>query len=72
MRLSYEDLVRLEDNCEQRTEQIALLEEQLKRNRFYTVDGVEGNASPDKSVKVITPSPSTGFGLCALPVKAAL
>ena len=51
VRLSYEDLVRFEVNCEQRTEQIALLEEQLKRNRFYTVDGVEGNASPDKISK---------------------
>ena len=51
VRLSYEDLVRFQINCEQRTEQIALLEEQLKRNRFYTVDGVEGNASPDKISK---------------------
>jgi hypothetical protein len=51
VRLSYEDLVRFEVNCEHRTEQIALLEEQLKRNRFYTVDGVEGNASPDKISK---------------------
>jgi hypothetical protein len=51
VRLSYEDLVRFEVNCEQRTEQIALLEEQLKRNRFYMVDGVEGNASPDKISK---------------------
>jgi hypothetical protein len=51
VRLSYEDLVRFEVNCEQRTEQVALLEEQLKRNRFYTVDGVEGNASPDKISK---------------------
>ena len=51
VRLSYEDLVRFEVNCEQRTEQIALLEEQLKRNRFYTVDGVEGNASPEKISK---------------------
>ncbi len=51
VRLSYEDLVRFQVNCEQRTEQIALLEEQLKRNRFYTVDGVEGNASPDKISK---------------------
>lgn len=51
VRLSYEDLVRFEVNCEQRTEQIGLLEEQLKRNRFYTVDGVEGNASPDKISK---------------------
>lgn len=51
VRLSYEDLVRFEVNCEQRTEQIALLEEQLKRNLFYTVDGVEGNASPDKISK---------------------
>ena len=51
VRLSYEDLVRFQINCEQRTEQIALLDEQLKRNRFYTVDGVEGNASPDKISK---------------------
>jgi hypothetical protein len=51
VRLSYEDLVRFQVNCEQRTEQIALLEEQLKRNRFYMVDGVEGNASPDKISK---------------------
>jgi hypothetical protein len=51
VRLSYEDLVRFQVNCEQRTEQIALLEEQLKRNRFYTVDGVEGNAAPDKISK---------------------
>jgi hypothetical protein len=51
VRLTYEDLVRFQVNCEQRTEQIALLEEQLKRNRFYTVDGVEGNASPDKISK---------------------
>jgi len=51
VRLSYEDLMRFQINCEQRTEQIALLEEQLKRNRFYTVDGVEGNASPDKISK---------------------
>lgn len=51
VRLSYEDLVRFEIHCEQRAEQIALLEEQLKRNRFYTVDGVEGNASPDKISK---------------------
>ena len=51
VRLTYEDLVRFQVNCEQRTEQIALLDEQLKRNRFYTVDGVEGNASPDKISK---------------------
>lgn len=50
-RLSYEDLVRFEPDCEQRTEQIALLEEQLKRNRFYTVDGVDGNSYPGKISK---------------------
>lgn len=50
-RLSYEDLVRFEPNCEQRVEQVALLEEQLRRNRFYTVDGVEGNAYPGKISK---------------------
>jgi hypothetical protein len=51
VRLTYEDLVRFQVNCEHRTEQIALLEEQLKRNRFYMVDGVEGNAAPDKISK---------------------
>jgi len=50
-RLSYEDLVRFEPDCEQRVEQTALLEEQLKRNRFYTVDGVEGNSYPGKISK---------------------
>jgi hypothetical protein len=50
-RLSYEDLMRFEPNCEKRVEQVALLEEQLKRNRFYTVDGVEGNAYPGKISK---------------------
>ncbi|CAM3682400.1 hypothetical protein [Polynucleobacter antarcticus] len=50
-RLSYEDLVRFEPNCEKRTEQVALLEEQLKRNRFYMVSGVEGNSYPDKISK---------------------
>jgi hypothetical protein len=50
-RLSYEDLVRFEPDCEQRVEQTALLEEQLKRNRFYTVDGVEGNTYPGKISK---------------------
>lgn len=49
--LSYEDLMRFEPNCEKRVEQVALLEEQLKRNRFYTVDGVEGNAYPGKISK---------------------
>ena len=50
-RLSYEDLVRFEPDCERRVEQTALLEEQLKRNRFYTVDGVEGNTYPGKISK---------------------
>jgi hypothetical protein len=50
-RLSYEDLVRFESNCEIRAEQVALLEEQLKRNRFYMVSGVEGNSAPDKISK---------------------
>jgi hypothetical protein len=43
-RLSYEDLVRFEPDCDRRVEQIALLEEQLRSNRFYTIDGVEGNS----------------------------
>jgi hypothetical protein len=50
-RLSYEDLVRFELDCEKRVEQAALLEEQLRRNRFYTVSGVEGNAYPGKISK---------------------
>lgn len=50
-RLSYEDLVRFEPDCEKRVEQIALLEEQLRRSRFYTVDGVEGNTYPGKISK---------------------
>jgi len=50
-RLSYEDLVRFEPNCDQRTEQIALLDDQLRRSRFYTVDGVEGNTYPGKISK---------------------
>lgn len=50
-RLSYEDLVRFEPDCDQRVEQIALLEEQLRSNRFYTVDGVEGNSYPAKISK---------------------
>ncbi|QWD63394.1 hypothetical protein [Polynucleobacter sp. MWH-UH2A] len=50
-RLSYEDLVRFEPDCERRTEQAALLEEQLRRNRFYTVDGVDGNSYPGKISK---------------------
>ena len=50
-RLSYEDLVRFEPDCENRVEQIALLEEQLRSNRFYTVDGIEGNSYPGKISK---------------------
>jgi hypothetical protein len=50
-RLSYEDLVRFEPNCEERVEQTALLEEQLRRNRFYTVNGIEGNTIPGKISK---------------------
>ena len=50
-RLTYEDLVRFEPDCEKRVEQIALLEEQLRSNRFYTVDGVEGNTYPQKISK---------------------
>ncbi|MBU3598554.1 hypothetical protein [Polynucleobacter bastaniensis] len=50
-RLSYEDLVRFEPDCEKGTEQVALLEEQLRRGRFYTVDGVEGNTYPGKISK---------------------
>lgn len=50
-RLSYEDLVRFEPDCEKRVEQVALLEEQLRSNRFYTVDGVEGNSYPGKISK---------------------
>ena len=50
-RLSYEDLVRFEPDCERRVEQIALLEEQLRSNRFYIVDGVEGNTYPGKISK---------------------
>jgi hypothetical protein len=50
-RLSYEDLVRFEPDCEKRVEQVALLEDQLRRSRFYTVDGVEGNAYPGKISK---------------------
>lgn len=50
-RLSYEDLVRFEPNCESREEQIALLEEQLRSNRFYSIDGIEGNSYPGKISK---------------------
>lgn len=50
-RLSYEDLVRFEPDCESSTEQLALLEEQLRRSRFYMVDGVEGNTYPGKISK---------------------
>jgi len=50
-RLSYEDLVRFEPDFEKRVEQVALLEDQLRRGRFYTVDGVEGNAYPGKISK---------------------
>lgn len=50
-RLSYEDLVRFEPSCDHRVEQIALLEEQLRRSRFYTVNGVEGNTYPGKISK---------------------
>jgi hypothetical protein len=50
-RLSYEDLVRFEPDCEKRVEQVALLEDQLRRSRFYTVDGVEGNSYPGKISK---------------------
>lgn len=50
-RLTYEDLVRFEPDCERRVEQVALLEEQLRSNRFYTVDGVEGNSYPGKISK---------------------
>ena len=50
-RLSYEDLVRFELDCERRAEQLLLLEEQLRRNRFYTFNGVEGNAYPGKISK---------------------
>jgi len=50
-RLSYEALVRFEPDCEKRVEQTALLEEQLRRSRFYTVDGVEGNTYPGKISK---------------------
>lgn len=50
-RLSYEDLVRFEPDCERRVEQTAQLEEQLRRSRFYTVDGVEGNTYPGKISK---------------------
>lgn len=50
-RLSYEDLVRFEPSCDRRVEQIALLEEQLRRSRFYTVNGVEGNSYPGKISK---------------------
>jgi hypothetical protein len=51
VRLSYEDLVKFEPNCEERVEQTALLEEQLRRNHFYTVSGVEGNATQGKISK---------------------
>lgn len=50
-RLSYEDLVRFEPDCTKRVEQVALLEEQLRSNRFYAVDGVEGNTYPGKISK---------------------
>ena len=50
-RLTYEDLVRFEPDCEKRVEQIAQLEEQLRSNRFYTVDGIEGNSYPGKISK---------------------
>jgi hypothetical protein len=50
-RLSYEDLIRFESDCNVRTEQIALLEEQLKRTTFYNVGGVEGNTTPNKISK---------------------
>lgn len=50
-RLSYEDLVRFEPDCEKRVEQVALLEDQLRKSRFYTVDGVEGNSYPGKISK---------------------
>ena len=50
-RLSYEDLIRFESDCNVRGEQIALLEEQLKRTTFYTVGGVEGNTTPNKISK---------------------
>ena len=54
-RLSYEDLIRFESDCNVRGEQLALLEEQLKRTTFYTVGGVEGNTTPIRLVRVTTP-----------------
>ena len=50
-RLSYEDLIRFESDCNLRGEQLPLLEEQLKRTTFYTVGGVEGNTTPNKISK---------------------
>ena len=50
-RLSYEDLIRFESDCNLRGEQLALLEEQLKRTTFHTVGGVEGNTTPNKISK---------------------
>lgn len=50
-RLTYEDLMRFEPDCANRPEQIALIENQLKRSTFYRIGSVEGNASQYKISK---------------------
>ena len=49
--LSYEALMRFDYDCDHRSEQLELLEDQVRQRTFYTVDGVDGNEYPDRISK---------------------
>lgn len=49
--ISYDDLLRFEYDCGDRTKQINFLEDQLRKKTFYRVDGVKGNDIPDRISK---------------------
>lgn len=49
--LNYEDLVLFEYDCSKRSEQLNLLEQQIKTRNFYKIFGVDGNDFPDRISK---------------------
>jgi hypothetical protein len=49
--LDFSQLVSFEYDCSKRSEQIELLEDQIRQRTFYKVDGVDGNEYPDRISK---------------------
>jgi hypothetical protein len=49
--LTFEELARFQYDCSRRIEQLDLLDDQIRRRKFYRVDGVEGNEFSDRISK---------------------